>query len=55
MFHDRVEDTDTARSTRASEEAMIRDLTWLGLTWDEGESGRVQCTALSAVIQCCLL
>ncbi|MEW5305233.1 MAG: hypothetical protein WDW36_007789 [Sanguina aurantia] len=32
----RVEDTDTARSTRASEEAMIRDLTWLGLTWDEG-------------------
>ncbi|KAG2490199.1 hypothetical protein HYH03_011326 [Edaphochlamys debaryana] len=32
----RVEDTDTARSTRASEEAMIRDLKWLGLDWDEG-------------------
>ncbi len=31
-----VEDTDTARSTRASEEAMIRDLKWLGLDWDEG-------------------
>jgi hypothetical protein len=32
----RVEDTDQARSTRASEEAMIRDLKWLGLSWDEG-------------------
>ena len=32
----RVEDTDLARSTRASEELMIRDLKWLGLTWDEG-------------------
>ncbi len=32
----RVEDTDLARSTRASEEAMIRDLKWLGLNWDEG-------------------
>eukprot|EP00955_Chlamydomonas_euryale_P109983 365971-Chlamydomonas_euryale.AAC.5 len=33
---DRVEDTDAARSTRESEEAMIRDLKWLGLDWDEG-------------------
>ena len=32
----RVEDTDTARSTRESEEAMVRDLKWLGLDWDEG-------------------
>ncbi|KAG1667775.1 hypothetical protein FOA52_010812 [Chlamydomonas sp. UWO 241] len=32
----RVEDTDAARSTRESEEAMLRDLKWLGLTWDEG-------------------
>ncbi|KAF8072358.1 Glutamate--tRNA ligase [Scenedesmus sp. PABB004] len=32
----RVEDTDTARSTRESEEAMKADLRWLGLTWDEG-------------------
>ena len=35
----RVEDTDAARSTRESEEAMIRDLKWLGLNWDEGEGG----------------
>ncbi len=35
-----IEDTDAARSTRASEEAMLRDLKWLGLDWDEGESGR---------------
>ncbi|XRB05568.1 glutamyl-tRNA synthetase [Pycnococcus provasolii] len=32
----RIEDTDTARSTRESEQAMIRDLRWLGLDWDEG-------------------
>jgi|TARA_B100001142_G_scaffold167947_1_gene167748 glutamyl-tRNA synthetase len=32
----RVEDTDQARSTRESEDAMVRDLKWLGLDWDEG-------------------
>lgn len=32
----RVEDTDEARSTRESEESVLADLTWLGLTWDEG-------------------
>jgi glutamyl-tRNA synthetase len=32
----RVEDTDQARSTRASEDSMIADLKWLGLDWDEG-------------------
>jgi nondiscriminating glutamyl-tRNA synthetase len=32
----RVEDTDVERSTRASEDSMLRDLRWLGLDWDEG-------------------
>jgi len=32
----RVEDTDAARSTKESEDAMVRDLQWLGLDWDEG-------------------
>jgi len=32
----RIEDTDQARSTRASEESMLDDLRWLGLDWDEG-------------------
>ncbi|CAL5024380.1 unnamed protein product [Urochloa decumbens] len=32
----RVEDTDLERSTRQSEEAVIADLQWLGLQWDEG-------------------
>ena len=32
----RIEDTDRARSTRESEEAIYRSLQWLGLTWDEG-------------------
>jgi glutamyl-tRNA synthetase/nondiscriminating glutamyl-tRNA synthetase len=32
----RIEDTDTERSTRASEEAIQADLQWLGLDWDEG-------------------
>jgi glutamyl-tRNA synthetase len=32
----RIEDTDSARSTRASESAILASLRWLGLTWDEG-------------------
>jgi glutamyl-tRNA synthetase len=32
----RIEDTDLARSTKESEESMIKDLRWLGLDWDEG-------------------
>ncbi len=32
----RIEDTDIARSTRASEESLLEDLAWLGLDWDEG-------------------
>jgi glutamyl-tRNA synthetase len=32
----RIEDTDTARSSRSSEDAVLEDLKWLGLTWDEG-------------------
>ena len=32
----RIEDTDLERSTRASEAAILDDLRWMGLTWDEG-------------------
>jgi nondiscriminating glutamyl-tRNA synthetase len=32
----RIEDTDVERSTRESEKAIIQDLRWLGLDWDEG-------------------
>src|SRR5512133_2953793 len=32
----RIEDTDQARSSRESEEAILRSLHWLGLSWDEG-------------------
>ncbi|KAL2455145.1 Glutamate--tRNA ligase [Forsythia ovata] len=32
----RIEDTDIERSTKESEEAVLRDLSWLGLDWDEG-------------------
>ena len=32
----RIEDTDAARSTRESEAAILDDLRWLGLDWDEG-------------------
>lgn len=34
----RIEDTDLERSTRESEEAMLQDLSWLRLDWDEGIS-----------------
>lgn len=32
----RIEDTDRTRSTVESEQAILRSLKWLGLTWDEG-------------------
>ncbi len=32
----RIEDTDQVRSTRESEAAILRSLTWMGLPWDEG-------------------
>ena len=32
----RIEDTDQARSTAASEQAILDSLRWLGLEWDEG-------------------
>ena len=32
----RIEDTDVERSTRESESAIVSDLKWLGLDWDEG-------------------
>jgi glutamyl-tRNA synthetase/nondiscriminating glutamyl-tRNA synthetase len=32
----RIEDTDIERSAREFEDAVLRDLQWLGLQWDEG-------------------
>jgi glutamyl/glutaminyl-tRNA synthetase len=32
----RIDDTDAARVTPGGEEAILADLAWLGLTWDEG-------------------
>ncbi|MGH9220316.1 MAG: glutamate--tRNA ligase, partial [Vicinamibacterales bacterium] len=32
----RIEDTDLERSTRESEQAILDDLRWMGLHWDEG-------------------
>jgi glutamyl-tRNA synthetase len=32
----RIEDTDQARSTVASEQMILRSFRWLGLSWDEG-------------------
>ncbi len=32
----RIEDTDLERSTRESEQAILDDLRWMGLMWDEG-------------------
>ena len=36
VFVLRSEDTDAVRSSLAHEQALIDDLHWLGLTWDEG-------------------
>jgi nondiscriminating glutamyl-tRNA synthetase len=32
----RIEDTDLERSTKESEQAILNDLRWMGLQWDEG-------------------
>jgi glutamyl-tRNA synthetase len=39
----RIDDTDAARNVAGGEEAILRDLEWLGIGWDEGpvrQSGR---------------
>jgi glutamyl/glutaminyl-tRNA synthetase len=39
----RIDDTDAARNVEGGEEAILRDLEWLGVAWDEGpvrQSGR---------------
>jgi glutamyl-tRNA synthetase len=38
----RIEDTDTERSTRESEAAILESLKWLGLQWDEGPFFQMQ-------------
>ena len=38
IFILRIEDTDIERSKREHEEQICRDLSWLGLNWDEGPS-----------------
>ena len=35
IFVLRIDDTDVERSTKANEDGIREDLTWLGLTWDE--------------------
>src|SRR5436309_7931761 len=32
----RIDDTDAARNVAGGEEAIVRDLAWLGIDWDEG-------------------
>ncbi|HEY2311786.1 MAG TPA: glutamate--tRNA ligase family protein [Gaiellaceae bacterium] len=32
----RIDDTDAARNVEGGEEAILRDLEWLGIAWDEG-------------------
>jgi glutamyl-tRNA synthetase len=38
----RIEDTDTERSTRESENAILDSMQWLGLDWDEGPFFQMQ-------------
>ena len=32
----RIDDTDPTRNVAGGEEAIVRDLEWLGIDWDEG-------------------
>ena len=38
----RIEDTDTARSTKESVDAILEGLAWLGIDWDEGPAFQMQ-------------
>ena len=41
----RIDDTDPARNVPGGEEEVVRDLEWLGISWDEGpvrQSGRAE-------------
>jgi glutamyl/glutaminyl-tRNA synthetase len=51
----RIDDTDPTRVVRGGEEAILEDLAWLGLAWDEGpfrqsERGGVYATAAERVL-----
>jgi glutamyl/glutaminyl-tRNA synthetase len=37
----RIEDTDAKRSSDAASMAFLEDLTWLGITWDEGPEYKI--------------
>jgi len=39
----RIEDTDRERSTRESEQAILDDLRWMGLDWNEGVESAGEC------------
>ena len=45
----RIEDTDAARNTQESYDALLEVMRWLGLDWDEGPRGRRPVRALPAV------
>lgn len=47
----RIEDTDLERSTKQSEEALLQDLSWLGLHWDEGSSLDMHFKSLNFFLQ----
>jgi glutamyl-tRNA synthetase len=38
----RIDDTDPARNVAGGEEAILRDLEWLGISWDEGPARQSQ-------------
>lgn len=42
----RIEDTDQKRSTKESEDSILRALRWLGLEWDEGPYRQSERTAI---------
>jgi glutamyl-tRNA synthetase len=43
VFVLRIEDTDVERSTQEAVEGLLRDMKWLGLTWDEGPGVDGEC------------
>ena len=52
----RIDDTDETRHAEGSEDGILRDLEWLGVTWDEGpirqsERGKLYSSAAERLVE----
>ena len=47
----RIDDTDPARTVAGGEDAILEDLEWLGITWDDGPNAGYDSAAFKATLE----